>query len=150
MRSHEAHFLAFTVRKISQGLKSTFRIWKSVVIGLRKLRLVCADARGGGTHDGSLRVSRYPSLMYWWNRFQLHRYCWTKGAFWKFFFVSHCIIGRRKNSLSVVFSNLRLKAVQSTTYPPLLKSSGCKDVWKKNIFSSFIGTRICSSTQWLE
>ena len=43
--------------KISQGLKSTFRFWKSVVIGLRKLRLVSADARWGGARDESLRDS---------------------------------------------------------------------------------------------
>ena len=34
-------------------------MWKSVVIGLRKLRLVSADARGGGTRDGSLRESAW-------------------------------------------------------------------------------------------
>ena len=40
LRSHVAHFLAVTVRNISKGLKSTSRMWESVVIGPRKLWLV--------------------------------------------------------------------------------------------------------------
>ena len=57
-----SHFLAVTVRKVSQGLKGTSRIRKSVVIGLRKFRLVSADARGGGTRDESLRESAWEAM----------------------------------------------------------------------------------------
>ena len=46
-----------TVRIISKGLKSTSRMWESVVIGLRKLRLVSEDSRGGETRDESLTES---------------------------------------------------------------------------------------------
>ena len=54
--THESHLLAVTVHKISQGLKCTSRIWKSVVIGLGNFRVVSADARRGGTPDESVRV----------------------------------------------------------------------------------------------
>ena len=57
--TYKAHFLAVPVRKISQGLKSTSRIWKSIVIGLRKFRLISADACGGGTCAKSLRESAW-------------------------------------------------------------------------------------------
>ena len=39
--------------------KCTSRIWKSVVIGLRKFRLISADACVGGTRDQALRVSAW-------------------------------------------------------------------------------------------
>ena len=54
--THEAHFLAVTVRIISQGLKCNSRIWKSVVVGLHKFWLVSADTREGGTSNEALRV----------------------------------------------------------------------------------------------
>ena len=50
---HKAHLLAVTARKISQGLKCSFRIWKS------EFRLVSADARWGGTRYEAIRVSAW-------------------------------------------------------------------------------------------